>query len=101
MFEEWNLFVNNLGQQAIPFLNHQHKDLNIHLPKPGGVIANDTLFVRTQFPGIKVRYSTDGSLPTANDKVYDNPVAVAADAKVMLSAFDNNNKSEKAIEVVR
>ena len=101
MFEEWNLFVNNLGQQAIPFLNHQHKDLNIHLPKPGGVIANDTLFVRTQFPGIKVRYSTDGSLPTANDKVYDNPVAVATDAKVMLRAFDNNNKCGKAIEVVR
>ena len=101
MFEEWNLFVNNLGQQAIPFLNHQHKDLNIHLPKPGGVIANDTLFVRTQFPGIKVRYSTDGSLPTANDKVYDNPVAVATDAKVMLRAFDNNNKGGKAIEVVR
>ena len=101
MFEEWNVFANTLGQQAIPFLNHQFKNLNIHLPKPGGVIANDTLFVRTQFPGIKVRYSTDGSLPTANDKVYDNPVAVAADAKVMLSAFDNNNKSEKAIEVVR
>ena len=43
MFEEWNLFVNNLGQRAIPFLNHQFKDLNIHLPKPGGVIANDLL----------------------------------------------------------
>ena len=101
MFEEWNLFVNNLGQRAIPFLNHQFKDLNIHLPKPGGVIANDTLFVRTQFPGIKVRYSTDGSLPTANDKVYDNPVDVATDAKVILRAFDNNNKGGKAIEVVR
>ena len=101
MFEEWNLFVNNLGQQAIPFLNHQFKDLNIHLPKPGAIIEKDTLFVRTQFPGIKVRYSTDGSLPTANDKVYDNPVAVATDAKVMLRAFDNNNKGGKAIEVVR
>ena len=101
MFEEWNLFVNNLGQRAIPFLNHQFKDLNIHLPKPGGVIANDTLFVRTQFPGIKVRYSTDGSLPTANNKAYDKPVAVATDAKVILRAFDNNNKGGKAIEVVR
>ncbi len=100
MFEEWNLFANTLGQQAIPFLNHLFKNLNIHLPKPGGVIANDTLFVRTQFPGIKVRYSTDGSLPTANDKVYNNPIAVANDAKIMLRAFDNN-KGGKAIKVVR
>lgn len=100
MLEQWNVFANTLGQQVIPFLNHQFKNLNIHLPKPGGIIANDTLFVRTQFPGIKVRYSTDGSLPTANDKVYNNPIAVANDAKIMLRAFDNN-KGGKAIKVVR
>jgi hexosaminidase len=100
MLEQWNVFANTLGQQAIPFLNHLFKNLNIHLPKPGGVIANDTLFVRTQFPGIKVRYSTDGSLPTANDKVYNNPIAVTNEAKIMLRAFDNN-KGGKAIKVVR
>jgi hexosaminidase len=100
MLEEWNMFVNAIGQQAIPFLNHQFKNLNIHLPKPGGVVANDTLFVRTQFPGIKVRYSKDGSLPTSNDKVYNNPIAVATDAKIMLRAFDNN-KGGKTIKVVR
>lgn len=101
MLEQWNVFVNTLGQQAIPFLNHQFKDLNIHLPKPGGVIANDTLFVRTQFPGIKVRYSKDGSLPTSNDKVYNNSVSVAADEKIILRTFDINNKGGKAIEVLR
>lgn len=101
MLEQWNVFANTLGQHAIPFLNHQYKDLNIHLPKPGGVIENDTLFVRTQFPGIKICYSIDGSLPTANNKFYKNPVAVAADAKIMLRAFDINNNGGKAIEVLR
>ena len=101
MLEQWNVFVNTLGQHAIPYLNYRYKNLNLHLPKPGGVIAKDTLFVRIQFPGIKVRYSTDGSLPTTNDRVYDGPVAVAADARVMLRAFDNNEKGGKAIEVIR
>ena len=101
MLEQWNIFANTLGQYAIPFLNHQYKNLNIHLPKPGGVISNDTLFVRTQFPGIKICYSIDGSLPTANNKLYDNSVAVGADAKIMLRAFDINNKGGKAIEVLR
>ncbi len=101
MLEQWNVFVNTLGQNTIPFLNKQFKDLNIHLPKPGGIIRNDTLFVRTHFPGIKLRYSIDGALPTTNDKVYDGPISVAADAKVMLRAFDNNDKGGKAIEVIR
>ena len=101
MLEQWNIFANTLGQYAIPFLNHQYKNLNIHLPKPGGVISNDTLFVRTHFPGIKICYSIDGSLPTANNKLYDNSVAVGADAKIMLRAFDINNKGGKAIEVLR
>jgi hexosaminidase len=101
MLEDWNMFVNALGQHAIPFLNHQYKDLNIHLSKPGGIIRNDTLFVRSQFPGIRVCYSTDGSLPTAYDNVYENPVAVPTDAKIMLRAFDRNNKGGKAIEVLR
>lgn len=101
MVEDWNMFVNALGQHAIPFLNHQYKDLNIHLSKPGGIIRNDTLFMRSQFPGIRVCYSTDGSLPTAYDNVYENPVAVPTDAKIMLRAFDRNNKGGKAIEVLR
>jgi hexosaminidase len=101
MLEDWNMFVNALGQHAIPFLNHQYKDLNIHLSKPGGIIKNDTLFVRSQFPGIRVCYSTDGSLPTAYDNVYENPVAVPKDVKIMLRAFDRNNKGGKAIEVLR
>jgi hexosaminidase len=101
MLEQWNIFANTLGQYAIPFLNHQYKNLNIHLPKPGGVISNDTLFVRSQFPGIKICYSIDGSLPTADNKFYDNSVAVGADAKIMLRAFDINNKGGKAIEVLR
>lgn len=101
MLEQWNVFVNTLGQNTIPFLNNQLKDLNIHLPKPGGIIRNDTLFVRTHFPGIKLRYSTDGALPTKNNKSYDGPIYVAAKAKVMLRAFDNNNKGGKAIEIIR
>ena len=101
MLEDWNMFVNALGQHAIPFLNHQYKDLNIHLSKPGGIIRNDTLFVRSQFPGIRVCYSIDGSLPTAYDNVYENPVAVPTDVKIMLRAFDRNNKGGKAVEVLR
>ena len=101
MLEQWNVFVNTLGQNTIPFLNNQLKDLNIHLPKPGGIIRNDTLFVRTHFPGIKLRYSTDGALPTKNNKFYDGPIYLAANAKVMLRAFDNNNKGGKAIEIIR
>ncbi len=101
MLEQWNVFTNTLGQYAIPFLNYQYKDLNINLPKPGGVIKNDTLFVRVQFPGINIRYSTDGSLPNSKTKIYQKPVAVASDAKVMLRAFDINKNGGKAIEVVR
>lgn len=101
MLEQWNVFVNTLGQHAIPFLNNQYKDLNVHLSKPGGIIRNDSLFVRSQFPGTKVCYSTDGSLPSVYDSVYHGPVTVSPNAKVLLRAFDSNNKGGKVIEVVR
>ena len=101
MLKEWNVFLNTLGQRALPFLNYHYKDLNIHLPKPGGIIQNDTLRVRTLFPGLKVRYTLDGSLPNSSSKTYQNPLTIKQDDHVVLRAFDTNNSGGNAIEVVR
>ena len=102
----YSMAINNSAQPAdlrasLPFLNHHYKDLNIHLPKPGGIIENDTLRVRTLFPGLKVRYTLDGSLPNSSSKTYQNPLTIKQDDDVVLRAFDTNNSGGNAIEVVR
>jgi hexosaminidase len=101
MLKEWNYFLNVLGKRTLPVVHHRFPKILYDLPKPGGVIENDSLYVRSQFPGIQVRYSLDGSVPNQTSKIYHHPILVDSDDVVVLRSFDSQLNGGKSILVPR
>ncbi len=95
--DQWNIFANTLGQKELPRLSYLNGGYNYRVPLPGGVIENGELKANVAFPGLTIRYTTDGSEPNENSTVYEGPVQVSGTVK--LKAFDAAGKSSRTSEV--
>ena len=86
--ENWNLFANTLSQRHFRSMKNLYGGLFFDLGKPGAIISDDSLYVRTKFPGLIVRYTTDGSVPNKKSKEYKDPIKVNPNDEILLRIFD-------------
>ena len=93
----WNVFVNTLAQKELPRLSYLNGGYNYRVPLPGAVIENGTLKANSAFPGLTIRYTTDGSEPGEKSTEYKNPVN--ATGMVKLKSFDASGKSSRTVTV--
>jgi hexosaminidase len=90
---DWNRFANIVGQREMPRLDYLFGGFNYRIPPPGAVVREGKLHANIDFPGLTVRYTTDGSDPDADSPVYVEPVEVSG--KVMLRAFDTRGRGSR------
>ena len=84
--EDWSKFLNILGKRELPRLAYFNGGYYFRIPKPGVVVQDGKYNSNIQYPGLTIRYTTDGSEPTAGSKVYNKPVE--AKGIVKFRAFD-------------
>ncbi len=96
---EWNKFRNTIGQRLLPMIENIYGGLSYDLPKPGGIIKNDSLYANSAFPGLSIKYTLDGSLPNFESMNYKNPVKLNQDDIVNLRLFDNKGRGGYTIQV--
>ena len=96
---EWNKFTNTIGQRVLPIIDNIYGGLSYDLPKPGGIIKNDSLYANSAFPGLNIKYTLDGSLPDNESMNYKNPVKLNQDDIVNLRLFDNKGRGGYPIQV--
>ena len=96
---EWNKFTNTIGQRVLPMIENIYGGLSYDLPKPGGIIKNDSLYANSAFPGLSIKYTLDGSLPNSDSMNYKNPVKLNQDDIVNLRLFDNKGRGGYTIQV--
>jgi hexosaminidase len=93
----WNVFVNTLAQKELPRLSYLNGGYNYRVPLPGALIENGTLNANVAFPGLTIRYTTDGSEPTQKSVEYKNPIKVSGTMK--LKSFDASGKGSRTVIV--
>ena len=96
---EWNKFTNTIGQRVLPIIDNIYGGLSYDLPKPGGIIKNDSLYANSAFPGLNIKYTLDGSLPDIESMNYNSPVKLNQDDIVNLRLFDNRGRGGYTIQV--
>jgi len=96
---DWNKFTNTIGQRVLPIIDNIYGGLSYDLPKPGGIIKNDSLYANSAFPGLNIKYTLDGSLPNIKSMNYSNPVKLNQDDIVNLRLFDNKGRGGYSIQV--
>jgi hexosaminidase len=88
----WNAFANALGKREFPRLDRLNGGYNYRLAPPGAKVENNRLLVNTAYPGMVVRYTTDGSDPRSDSPLYSEPLEVASEI-IKLSTFDSRGRS--------
>lgn len=97
--KEWNNFANNIGQRLLPIVDNIFEGLKYDLPKPGGVIINDSLFANSAFPGLHIKYTLDGSIPNSESTDYSSPFKINKDDVVHLRLFNKLGRGGNTIMV--
>jgi hexosaminidase len=97
MKQNWNVFANSLATKDLPRLSYLANGYNYRIPPPGAKIENGILKANVALPGLKIYYSTDGTEPNINSKLYQNEIPVKG--KVKMKCFDAAGKGSSVIEV--
>lgn len=92
---KWNIFANTLAQRELPRLAGLHGGYNYRIPLPGAIIKDGILHSNIEFPGLIIRYTTDGEEPTRTSPLYEGPVSV--EGTVKLRAFDSAGRSSRTV----
>lgn len=97
--EAWNEFANRLGQRELARLDRMLDGMGYRLPPPGAEVEAGVLRANVAYPGLVVRYTTDGSTPTPDAPAYAEPVAVEPDAVIKLRTFDTRGRGSRTVTV--
>lgn len=88
----WNVFANTLGKREFPRLDRLNGGYNYRLAPPGARVIDGRLTANAAYPGLEIRYTTDGSDPNADSPRYVEPLDVTS-GTVMLSTFDTRGRA--------
>ena len=91
----WVNFLNVLGKRELPRLSYYGYQYRI--PKPGVMLQDGKYFANEQFPGLTIRYTTNGAEPDAKSKVYTQPVT---GNNLVFRAFDVKGRGGNVAEPV-
>ena len=70
----WSEFVNVIAKKELPRLDHYAGGFRYRIPTPGIKLEDNKVVANVQFPEFEIRYTTDGTEPTKNSKIYSEPL---------------------------
>ena len=96
--QAWSEFINIVGKRELPRLDVYAGGFNYRIPPPGAVIQDGKVLANVQFPGLTIRYTTDGSEPTATSPEYSQ--AISASGTVKIRAFNASGRGSSTLTLV-
>ena len=88
--EAYSAFVNVLGKRELPRLDGETPAWRYRIPKPGLRDEGGQVRASLEIPGFVLRYTTDGTDPTAKSPEVRGPLP--ASPQVRVAAFDTNGR---------
>ena len=89
--EALNTFLNAVGQRELPRLDQDGLQIQYRIPPPGLRLAEGKVLCNLQLPGFTLRYTTDGTKPTATSPMVHGPIA--AKGTIRVAAFNQTGRS--------
>ncbi len=97
--EAWSRFVNVVGKRELPRLDRESPAWAYRIPKPGLSAADGQVRCSLEIPGFVLRYTTDGSEPTAKSPEVRGGIPAAREVRV--AAFDTNGRKGHTARLVQ
>ncbi len=93
----WSHFISQVGKRELPRLDHYAGGFQYRIPTPGAILKDGKVQVNAQIPGFIIRYTTNGSEPTASSKVYSEPIKEKGTIKIAL--FNAAGRAGRTISI--
>ncbi len=88
--DAWARLVNVVGKRELPRLDREVPALSYRIPTPGLLIRSGAVYTSSEIPGFTLRYTTDGSDPTASSPVVRGPIPLRGTIRV--AAFSSTGR---------
>ena len=95
--QAWSNFLNVLGKRELPRLSYYEGGFNYRIPKPGISLQDGKYLSNVEFPGLTIRYTTNGKDPDEKSKVYTGPVDYKG-GEIKFRAFDVKGRGGNVAE---
>jgi hexosaminidase len=86
-----------LGKRELPRLSYYNGGYNYRIPKPGVALQDGKYVANMQFPGLTIRYTTNGQEPNAKSKIYNDGVTNEGNI-IKFRAFDTKGRGSNVSE---
>ena len=94
--DEYHNFVNTIGQRELLRLDRYiDGGIQYRIPPPGISIAGETIEMNTLYPGLEIRYTTDGSEPTEKSSLYTDPINFTPGKEIKARAFNSVSRGSR------
>ena len=93
----WNVFANQLGKRELPRLTYYRGGYNYWMPSAGIAQVNGMLQVNQQFPGMTIRYTTNGDEPNSKSTIYTQPLNIKGTVKAKI--FNSKGRSGETTSI--
>ncbi|HEX9958670.1 MAG TPA: family 20 glycosylhydrolase [Fibrella sp.] len=97
--QAWSEFINIVGKRELPRLDTYAGGFQYRIPTAGAKVINGKLASNVQFPGLTIRYTTDGTEPTATSPVYTEPLALTDTIK--LRVFSAAGRAGQTVTITK
>lgn len=97
--QAWSEFLNIAAKRELPRLDHYAGGFAYRIPTPGAVVQDSMVHANVQMPGFTIRYTTDGSEPTADSKEYIEAFALPGENTVKMRVFNQAGRAGRTIEL--
>ncbi len=92
----WNEFANRLGQIELPRLDYWTTgSIHYRLPLPGLAVKNNFTQANCSYPGLTIRYTTNGKEPNMESDVYTTPLRLEKGTVVRMKVFNKRGRSSR------
>ncbi len=88
--DAWARFVNVVGKRELPRLDRETPGLTYRIPTPGLGVAGGMVRCSVELPGFTLRYTTDGTEPTARSPEVRGPIPLRGTVRV--AAFSTTGR---------
>lgn len=94
---DWSIFATKAGTELLPALDREMPGLFYRLPPPTLSVEDGRVIADPVLPGLTLRYTTDGSAPTALSPVVAGPIADKG--VISVAAFSTNGRAGRASRI--
>lgn len=96
--QAWSEFIHVIGKKELPRIGSYAGGYRYRIPTAGAIVKDGNLEANVQYPGLTIRYTTNGSEPDGKSKAYTQPIP--AKGTIKLTVFDADGKSGRTVTLV-